>query len=220
MEEMKALAECDKSTAILVTACDLSKIRGFRETAFDTFKTAICSTLTREREQHEVFEASSVPYDTRDLMTRLGCTERCTWCGALCWGERNHDEHLDDTSIHHSSHQPSGLSKTSHIVTDDLTARACHNYGDERRVYFGKFQEGMRWYEAKTKHFREWNFEKHYNTKFDELMRWFMQQLHVHIAQGSAEILPATEKELREHGCCDLNISEILSSLNQHFSWP
>jgi len=216
---MKDLAEYDKSTTILVTAYDWRQIRGFHQTEFDAFRTEISSAMTRERKQHEVFEASSVPYDTRDLMTRLGCTERCFWCGALCWGERNHDENEGNTSIHHSSHQPSGLRSTSDHLTQHLSPLACHSLRDDYDVYFGRFlKDGMKWHKAKKEHFSDWNFEKHYNTKFDELMRWFMQQLHADIAQGSAELLPATEKELREHGCCDLNISEILSSLDQHFS--
>ena len=77
----------------------------------------------------------------------------------------------------------------------------------------------MKWHKAKKEHFSDWNFEKHYNTKFDELMRWFMQQLHVDIARGQANILPADGNRLRDYGCCDLNIDEILSNLDQHFGW-
>ena len=110
-------------------------------------------------------------------MSRLGCTARCRWCGALCWGQRGHEEDQGETRKHHSSHQPQGLGRSFYMTTYQLMSRPCHEVTDEIFVHFGDyFVSGMSWQEAKAKHFSDWKFDKHYISKFDELMRWFFPE--------------------------------------------
>jgi len=72
---------------------------------------------------------------------------------------------------------------------------------------------------AKAEHFSDWKFSKHYNEKFDELMRWFMQELHNDIAQYyNNSLLPATAADLQRYGCVGLNLHEIMQRIEEQMS--
>jgi GTPase Era involved in 16S rRNA processing len=152
-----------------------------------------------------------LPPRNSDVMLRLGCTASCGFCGALCWGEREHDMNADDSRRHHSSHQPRGLILTGYRHTDCLVARPCHELTDDLRVWFGDFKEtGMTWGEAKRNHFADWKFDRHTVREFDELMRWFFQELHVDIAASVDNRNPATDEDLRKYQCKGLQLPAII----------
>jgi len=160
----------------------------------------------------------SLPSNDSDVMGYLGCTESCFWCGALCWGQRNHSEDDGDTQMHHSSHQPSGLRFLGYRGTNTLSALPCHDRKDDTKVWFGKFTEdedGIPWITAKLQHFPNWKFDRHYRKQFDEIMRWFFQELHKDLASLRDNRLPATESELQKHKCVGLKYEDIRIQLIQ-----
>jgi len=210
--------------ALTVTALvyEWQKARGLERTGFDAFKAEVRGKLNNARKQYEIIEPESPPLKNRDVMSRLGCTDACPMCGVMCLGERGHDDRVDITKIHHSSHQPMGLQRWRSNTTLRLKPRVCSSLIEEHLLYFGKFMEsGIRFDVAKREQFSDWNFEKHYNQKFDQLMCWFMQQLHSDIARSCVSH-PATQsptdKELKDHGCSGLNIDDILQDLEHHLS--
>lgn len=70
--------------------------------------------------------------------------------------------------------------------------------------------EIMTWSIAKRNHFSDWKFDAHCITTFDELMRWFFQELHRDIAK-SRGAFPAEEKDLKENKCKNLKLNDILN---------
>ena len=186
------------------------------DSEFVALKDTIIAVIGQNKNDYEVFDSGYSPSKDRNVMSRLGCTEQCYWCGALCWGERGHDEHVDDTRIHHSSHQPRGLRGAHARNSRHLRVRSCHMINDDDHVNFRQFRN-MPWKVAKAEHFSDWKFSKHYNEKFDELMRWFMQELHNDIAQ-SKSILPPTAARLQCYGCVGLNLHEIMQRIEEQMS--
>ena len=161
----------------------------------------------------------SPPSADKGVMARLGCTARCFWCGALCWGQRGHEDDLGETKKHHSSHQPSGLVGTCDKYSDHLLAQPCHEYTNDTRVHFGEYLEsGIPWKDAKEKHFSEWKFDRHYIAKFDELMRWFFQELHHSIANKTENLKPATNEDLERYNCTDLSFDDIMGRIEQEIT--
>ncbi|XP_061435665.1 uncharacterized protein LOC133360810 [Lethenteron reissneri] len=151
------------------------------------------------------------PSTNMKVMKRIGCTNNCPWCGALCWGSRGHDEDSDETRKHHSSHQPLGLHGTHNKITKELLAESCHSWSDGRRVYWGDKQ--MKWSEAKAlPECSNWKFDSHCNATFDTLMRWFFQELHQQIAQ-TMELRPATKDQLQTNKCGNLHLNSILAKI-------
>lgn len=69
----------------------------------------------------------------------------------------------------------------------------------------------------KREYFSEWKFDRHYNVKFDELMRWFFQELHEDLAKRR-RLLPARKEDLVEFQCCNLNGDEILRRVEQEIT--
>ncbi|XP_061434202.1 interferon-induced very large GTPase 1-like [Lethenteron reissneri] len=152
------------------------------------------------------------PSTDETVMRRLGCTEKCFWCGALCWGSRGHDNNADETRKHHTCHQPRGLGYTNYKNTTNLVARPCHLTSDDTTVIWGNNE--MKWSAAKQTEFSHWKFDAHCNNKFDELMRWFFQELHKDIAE-SIKLLPALEDELKMYKCENLHLAPILSTIRE-----
>ncbi|CAN0210923.1 unnamed protein product [Lampetra planeri] len=150
------------------------------------------------------------PSTDERVQSRLGCTARCFWCGALCWGSRGHDENDGDTKAHHSCHQPSGLHGTSDRKTKHLLAEPCNLFKDDCRVYWG--DNSMKWSEAKATEFKTWKFDAHCNDKFDALMRWFFEVLHEETA-ASRQRLPATKEQLVKYECQNLDHRSILAAI-------
>jgi len=220
ISETKNVAEIVSIVSLAHTAgvgivSDWPETQTFDPSEFDAFKNAILTRIDQKKKEYEVFERRYSSSKNTDLMSRLGCTEGCYWCRALCWGERGHDEHVDDTRIHHSSHQPRGLRGT-HQKSKHLGVRSCHMSNDDDLVDFRQFRK-MPWKVAKAEHFSDWKFSKHYNEKFDELMRWFMQELHNDIAQ-SISVLPPTAARLQRYGCVGLNLHEIMQRIKEQMS--
>ncbi|KAF0489004.1 interferon-induced very large GTPase 1 [Gigaspora margarita] len=102
---------------------------------FDLFHKAIMNELDAKGNSCYQLEESLTNL-SEILEKRLGCTEPCFWCGALCWGERGHVEDSGETNIHHSSHQPGGLKGTIYIDTNKLVALTCHNQTDDQIVHY------------------------------------------------------------------------------------
>ena len=65
------------------------------------------------------------PTEDSLIMNRLGCTHNCPLCNALCWGQRDHEKDVGETSKHHTSHQPSGLGGTWLHGTNRLSNGLC-----------------------------------------------------------------------------------------------
>ncbi|CAG8631338.1 14303_t:CDS:2, partial [Gigaspora rosea] len=165
---------------------------------FDLFHEAIIKELDAKGSGRYQLEEESLPNLSDDelIKKRLGCTEPCFWCGALCWGERGHDENGDETKIHHSSHQPGGLVGTHNKFTNQLRAKACHNRSDDQIMHYRGIKK--KWRDAISTDFKDWKFGPHYITDFNEIMCWFFEMLHEDLA-AKWKIKPASESELAEH---------------------
>lgn len=191
----------------------------------DTFKRSLVRELESYPTSNEgrVYKCSSVSDDPA-IMGRLGCTESCFWCGALCWGSRDHNigkETGREIDVHHTCHQPPGLGGTHNRNTKELLAEPCHAWKDTQRVYFREFYDidaGVLWSTAKVEHFKDWKFAVHYTTEFDELMRWFFQELHEDIAKRR-KLLPANKKQLEECACVNLDLEKSLSSIRSKIEY-
>ena len=86
-------------------------------------------------------------------------------------------------------------------------------------VYFGDYHDsGMPWLEAKENHFSDWKFDRHYNSKFDELMRWFFYELHSSIAKDSTPLKPATREDLERYSCANLKYDDIMKRIEQEIN--
>jgi hypothetical protein len=183
---------------------------------------AILNYLKKKRQSHSVMKESDLrePCDASDIginsvMSRLGCTSRCPWCGALCWGQRGHEKHTDETKMHHASHQPQGLFGTRSLNDKTLLARPCHDTSDDTSMHFGAYYAtGLPWGETKLlpPEFSTWKYERHVIAKFDKMMRWFFSELHVDIA-AHFKCLPATTKQLERYGCVNLPIDAIMNEV-------
>ena len=161
----------------------------------------------------------SRPSDDSGVMSRLGCTKTCYFCGAMCWGQKGHEKDQGETRKHHSSHQPVGLSGNVYSTSNHLFPRPCHDISNENTVYFGDYYEkGILWAEAKEKHFGDWTFDRHCISKFDKLMRWFFQELHRDIAKNTEERKPATPEDLKRYNCINLKYDDIISRINQEIN--
>ncbi|CAB4409986.1 unnamed protein product [Rhizophagus irregularis] len=152
------------------------------------------------------------PSDDKSIMERLGCTEACHWCGALCWGSRDHHENSDKTKIHHSSHQPAGLACVHHKYTEELEATPCHNIADNAEMWYFGNNVPIKWSVAKVQDFSDWKFDPHYMHIFNDLMCWFFNKLHEDLAKRR-DLKPAPNNDLKKNGCLSLNYNDIISTL-------
>ena len=187
----------------------------------EVIKIEIISEMKKHKKEFSAWydKLFSNPSNDAGVMSRLGCTERCFWCSALCWGQRGHQEDQGETRKHHSSHQPRGLQTTHYKYTDHLVSEPCHETEDETRVHFGEYKNnGVKWQVAKEEHFSDWKFDKHYISKFDELMRWFFQELHESIAETSESLKPATTEDLKKYNCTGLSYDDIMSRVEQEIN--
>jgi GTPase Era involved in 16S rRNA processing len=159
--------------------------------------------------RHEPFQN---PSDDKSIMERLGCTEACFWCGALCWGSRDHHENSDKTKIHHSSHQPAGLACAHDKHTNELRATPCHNRSDDTNMWYFNKNEPTKWSIAKVQDFSDWKFDPHCMHIFNDLMCWFFGKLHKDLAER-CNLKPAPHKDLKKNGCLNLDYDDIISIL-------
>ncbi len=164
---------------------DLSKAKA---SDFQHFKHAFEDELKSTKEpQLPTFKPL---LSSQRVSQRLGCTEYCKWCGALCWGEFGHAENAGDLAKHNSSHQIGGLHGISYHGTRHLVVTKCDERKDESFVLFGAKKENgdrefrMTWNEAKAHEFyKDWNYIKHYKSEFNDLMTWFFIKLNTDIAK-------------------------------------
>ena len=186
----------------------------------EVIKLEIVDTMENNKDQFSHFDDKLFAHPSADagVMARLGCTARCFWCGALCWGQRGHEADQGETRKHHSSHQPQGLLGTHYILTHHLSAQPCHDMTADTMVHFGDYMvSGIRWQVAKEQHFSDWKFDRHYNSRFDELMRWFFSELHHNIATAQSR-KPATVEDLKRCNCTSLNYDDIMSRIEQEIN--
>lgn len=145
----------------------------------------------------------------KSVMERLGCTEACYRCGALCWSSQNHHLNSDITKLHHTSHQPEGLKGVGYAYTHDLIAMQCHKWGVDQ--LFGEMN-WQTWAQLKAELYSDWKFELHCTQHFNDLMCWFFEKLHVDLAK-TKNVNPATYDELRRNCCINLDYHHIISIL-------
>lgn len=131
----------------------------------------------------------------------MGCTEHCFWCGSLCWGQAGHDENEDSTKKHHACHQPRGLIGVGDKNLNHLSSLTCDALTDQWSVYWGEHREsGMNWGKAKMhSDFKNWSFDAHSKTEFNDLMKWFYLNLHNDIAKERGRN-PARQVDLEKLG--------------------
>ncbi|GBB93801.1 hypothetical protein RclHR1_22310003 [Rhizophagus clarus] len=176
------------------------------------FQDTIEIELETKGNNHPRDEPFQNPSCDKSIMERLGCTEACFWCGALCWGSRDHHENCDKTKIHHSSHQPAGLAFLSDRYTKEIRATPCHNMNDNCDVWYHGKDDPTKWGVAKAKDFSDWKFEPHCTYHFNDLMCWFFEKLHEDLATRR-NLKPASKIDLEENGCLSLNYVDIISTL-------
>jgi hypothetical protein len=173
----------------------------------NTIERALKNKANSHLPRHEPFQN---PSDDKSIMERLGCTQACHWCGALCWGSRDHHENSDKTKIHHSSHQPAGLACIHDKYTNELRATPCHSRSDDTNMWYFNKSEPIKWSVAKVQDFSDWKFDPHYMHVFDDLMRWFFDKLHEDLAKRR-NLKPALHNDLEKNGCLDLDYDNIIS---------
>src|SRR6266542_4071065 len=138
-------------------------------------------------------------------MEKLGCTIACHWCGALCWGSRDHHEHSDITKIHHSSHQPEGLAGVHNKITKELRATPCHKVEDNCYMYyFGKEEPTSQRFEI----LKIGNLVLIVYTILMTLMCWFFKKLHKDLAK-KYNLKPSPRDDLGKNGCLHLDYDGI-----------
>ncbi|KAF0465726.1 interferon-induced very large GTPase 1-like [Gigaspora margarita] len=179
---------------------------------FNMFHDAIMKELDDKRTSHDQLKEESLPNPSDDELVekRLGCTEPCFWCGALCWGVRGHDNDYGETKRHHTSHQPGGLKGTSYLPMNELVAMACHKRSNDAIMHY--YEKKLSWGEAKSIDFKHWKFEPHYITIFNEIMCWFFEMLHKDLSI-SFKCNPANKSELEKHGCLKKDYHKIIGVL-------
>jgi GTPase Era involved in 16S rRNA processing len=152
------------------------------------------------------------PSCDKEVMDRLGCTNSCPLCSALCWGQRGHDEDSGETKKHHTCHQPMGLLGVRYLTSKKLSSDCCHDpknsdgWEEENKIYTW---DEMR----KLNEYKDWKYEPHINNKFNELMKWFFYNLHEKIAKEIGT-KPAKKRHLKEYGMYDLDIGSIMAAIN------
>lgn len=184
--------------------------------SLDIFRQSILKQLNNQNLKMEFCKIPKFenPSNSEMVMRRLGCTEACAWCGALCWGERGHDKNTDLTRKHHTCHQPRGLATTHEVDTGKLRAQSCDQTSDETFVIWD--ENRMPWRQAKEHpEFENWKFGSHNMNQFNSLMRWFFFKLNESIAT-SRGLQPATASELEKHNCVDINLTSVLATIQQH----
>ncbi|RIA94620.1 hypothetical protein C1645_873356 [Glomus cerebriforme] len=116
---------------------------------------------------------------------------------------------MDDTRIHHTSHQPEGLTGKGYKFSNELVAKSCHKWTDNCEWYEG--DKLVKWSAIKTSH-PDWKFDPHFIHFFNDLMCWFFEKLHGDIA-SKRDKKPASYDELIKNGCRNLDYHSIISTL-------
>jgi hypothetical protein len=145
------------------------------------------------------------------VMDRLGCTNVCKFCHALCWGQRAHEEDQGGTKQHFTCHQPMGLSGKCQSISKELIAEACHEWKDNSK--WEEKGKSMTWKELKNlPKYKDWRFDEHIDAKLIEMMSWFFWSLNEDIAE-KYELKPAK----RPKSYSELIFDSILIAVNGIF---
>ncbi|CAG8531608.1 10068_t:CDS:1, partial [Acaulospora morrowiae] len=167
---------------------------------------------TKGNNRYPKQEPFQEPSKNKSVMERLGCTEACHRCGALCWGSRDHHLNSGVTKLHHTSHQPEGLTGMGYLFTRNLVAVQCHKWKDNQLFYNIDGTCAGKWAQVKTQFYSDWKFEPHCTSHFNDLMCWFLEKLRLDLAKAR-NVKPPTRDELRRNGCLNLNYDNIISIL-------
>jgi len=156
-----------------------------------------------------------MPSEDEMVMGRLGCTESCFWCGAICWGQRGHHENIDDTQKHHSCHQPGGLIGMKFIGTLELVVESCQERDDDSLVSWDGGETWTSWRDTKLhEKFNSWKYDAHCKNQFNDMMCWFFFKLHKAIAIRHS-FKPASEVHMKRKGWQNLDYGKIMSTIKQ-----
>ncbi|KAF0554714.1 interferon-induced very large GTPase 1-like [Gigaspora margarita] len=201
-----------------VEGCEykMHKVDETNESDTVTLRDGILETLKGQRQAYERRElVFKPPSEYEIVMEKLGCTESCMFCGAICWGARGHEENTDDTKMHHSCHQPSGLRGTNNRNNHILDSSPCHLRSDDSLVCWGEVENRklIKWSEAKQKNFTNWLFLAHNKINFNNLMCWFFQELHAEIA-STRDLCMESNEDLQKNNCINLDYNQIMKDLN------
>ncbi|CAG8746196.1 564_t:CDS:2, partial [Gigaspora margarita] len=201
-----------------VEGCEykMHKVDETNESDAVTLRDSILEALKGQRRAYERRElVFKPPSEYEIVMEKLGCTESCMFCGAICWGARGHEENTDDTKMHHSCHQPSGLRGTNNRNNHVLDSSPCHLRSDDSMVCWGEVENRklIKWSEAKQKNFTNWLFLAHNKINFNNLMCWFFQELHAEIA-STRDLCMASNEDLQKNNCINLDYNQIMKDLN------
>jgi hypothetical protein len=151
------------------------------------------------------------PSYEKSILERLGCTASCPICSALCWGTRDHDEDEGEGQMHHTSHQPMGLSG-NRFRSSELSADPCHDqkHGDK----WWHYDVSMTFTELKKlPKYQNWFYEAHPQKEFNDLMKWFFFRLHNAIAERY-NAKPAIEEHINYYDFKSLDIVKIMAKIN------
>ncbi|CAG8479801.1 12163_t:CDS:2 [Cetraspora pellucida] len=200
-----------------VEGCEykMHKVDETNEPDVDSLRDSILETLKSQRWKYKYRKTFKAPSEYEIVMERLGCTESCMFCGAICWGAQGHEENTDNTKKHHSCHQPSGLRGTNNKHNHVLDSAPCHLRSDDSMVSWGKIEDRklVKWSEAKQKDFTNWLFLPHNKINFNNLMCWFFQELHAKIA-ATRNLCMASNEDLQKYNCINLDYDQIIRELN------
>ncbi|CAG8728830.1 6083_t:CDS:2 [Gigaspora margarita] len=151
------------------------------------------------------------PSESKDVMEKLGCTEPCFWCGALCCEPRGHVEGYGKWKIHRTNHQPRGLSGTHDMNSKELRTKACHDVSDDANMHY--HEKIKKWKIAISEDFNDWEFKPlKYSDDLSVLMRWFFHELHEKLAE-SHNLKAANESDLNSDCKLDKDYNKIICAL-------
>jgi hypothetical protein len=155
------------------------------------------------------------PADHLPIMDRLGCTHYCPMCSAMCWGQKWHEKDTGETSKHHTSHQPLGLSGMRKQKDKTLSSTLCGDNNPDSSQWVLS-EKKLTWRDVKAK-YSDWKFQKHVNKFFDQIMCWFFVKYNREIA-NYYEVLPTPDAELKATGWLNLDLSKILAEMTAELS--
>jgi hypothetical protein len=152
------------------------------------------------------------PSEEKSILERLGCTASCPLCSALCWGTRDHDEDEGEGHMHHTSHQPIGLSGIPYRSSLVLNSDPCHDQKHVKNWWYNdvkmKFKKMIN-----LPKYKDWFYEPHPQKEFNDLMKWFFFRLHIAIAERN-DVKPAREKHINYYDFKSLDIVKIMAKIN------
>lgn len=185
---------------------------------FELFKNAVFKRLDEGRGNLKHLTIAK-PSENQKILKIFGCNEHCSWCGALCWGEFEHEKNTDDTRKHHACHQTIGLTGYRHKGHLTLATDSCDRMSDGCTVQWSSCPHGITWGAAKRhQDFNGWIFSGHSQTAFSELMIWFFVKLNEDITAENgveSEHVPVPLHEQQKQLCIRSDLPSILLDIKR-----